>query len=228
MGFLTRSELREELRTGLGERTDQSDARLNRWLYQGLVLISMPSVRRHDEIEAEFNITLSTDVNSYNMVTTAGFQILGIKEVQFHDATTISPTNRVHDVRPRDRSWFNSRTLVDSTGGPRHYYRAGANIVFNPITHANDNGKLVRMCVWRSPANFTDDTSVSPLLDYFDPAIILAAQYFAELRLGYRELSVHTRQEMQSYVNQLDEAGEMDDDTDQRMELRHESPMPIA
>lgn len=231
MGLLQRSELRGELRTSLGERTDLTDPQLDRWLNQGLSLISQPEVRRHYELEEVFTIPLVSGSNSYAIgkgvaPLSLAFNILGFKELVFYDSTTLVNTARRQRVKPRSLHWFTGRSLFPSrTGGPRFYVRRGDNLLFDNITPAGDAGKLVEVTVSREPTPFALDTDVSPLLDYFDHAIVMAAQYIAELRLGYRELAVGTRQELQVYVNQKLDAGEMDDDQDLRNEVVHESPM---
>ena len=77
----------------------------------------------------------------------------------------------------------------------------------------------------RQPSPLVNDGDTTVLLDYFDNAVIMAGQYFAQWRLGYRELAINTRQELQVYCNQKLDAGETDTDPGGRAELIHQSPM---
>lgn len=230
MGTLQLSEFREELTFSLESRTDITDTRLNRWINQAYSFISQPEVRMHRELESNYDITLATDQNSYSISNaTVGYDILGIHDVTFYDSATITNTTKRHDVRPRTIQWFNKRTLYATAGGPRHYYVAGDFIYFSPVANSTDNGKQVRLSIWREPTPLVDNDDVTALHSYFDTGLLLAAQWIAQWRLGYREVAIATRQEMQAYMNQKTDTGQLGgEDTNFETQVENELYLEIS
>ncbi|MBK25946.1 MAG: hypothetical protein CME70_18235 [Halobacteriovorax sp.] len=230
MGTLTLSQIRDDLKIALENRTDILDSQLNRWINEGYEFICQPEVRKHRELEANYDITLATDTNSYSISkSTVGYDILGIRDVTFYDATTITNTTTRHDVRPRSIQWFNKRTLYATSGGPRHFYVGGDEINFSPVTTSTDNGKKVRLSVWRSPTLLSADSDLTVLNTYFDTAVILAATWVGQFRLGYRELAIATRQELQTYMNQKTDTGQLGgEDTNFEAQIENELYLEIS
>lgn len=228
MGLLTRGEIKDQLKVALGGRDDRSDTELNLYIALGYTLISQPEVHRHEQLKVEYDIPLVASTTKYDISrATVGYNILAIRFIEFLDSTDPVPFDaRSTKVDPRPEEWFTNRTARSVTGGPRHYHRAGDALWIDLAPSAADVGKILRMHVFREPAPLAGNDSKTVLDDYFDNALILAAEYHARLRLGYRELAINTRQEMQNYVNQRADAGEMNTDPGDRAEVRHESSMP--
>jgi hypothetical protein len=230
MGYFDLDLFREELAFSLESRTDIDDNRLARWVNQGYSFISQPEVRKHRELEATYDVTLVADQNSYSISsTTVGYDILGVRNVTFYDSATVTNTTNRHDVRPRDIHWFNKRTLYATSGGPRHYHVTGDSIEFSPVPTSTDAGKKVRLHIWREPALLSADTDKTVLHAYFDTGVLLAAQWIAQWRLGYREVAIATRQEMQAYINQKTDTGQLGgEDTNFETQVENELYLEIS
>jgi hypothetical protein len=213
MGLLTLSELRDELQIALKQRNDLTDAQLNRWINQGYTWVCTPEVRRHEELKSTYDVALVTGTNVYSLSqATVGYHILGISDVTYYASATVVNTAERHDVRPRDTRWFNDHRIPSAGGGPRHYAWRAAGIVFSPIPTSAENGHQVRLETWREPVLLSNDADVTVLTNYWDEAVILAAQFIAEYRLGYRELSTATRQTAVGYVNEKSAGNELQAD----------------
>lgn len=229
MGTLNRQGFRDLVRTSLQGRTGSgaTDAELNVYINFGYSLISRPEVRKHEELKARYDISLLADTAEYAIgKATVGYNILGIRLVEFYRDNPVVVNTRRIKLDPRSLEWFSDNQPRQNTEGPRYYYRDGDTLLVNPYPPASLAGFTLRVWNYREPDPLLLDTDTTVLQDYFDFALVLAGRYHAELTLGYRELAINTRQELQAYVNQASDAGEADTDTGQRMELRYDSPMP--
>lgn len=232
MGLLTLAQLRDELKVALGGRDGGVSSALstndsfNRWLNMGYSLVCQPEVRRHYETRTRVSVALVANTDEYLIdKTTVGFNILGFELVEYFEAAVILASTRRWKLDPRPIEWFSNFQPRSAGMGPRYYSRDGNLLRISPYPQSSVAGNLLRLSVYREPSPLVAETDKTVLLDYFDNAVVMAGEYFAKLRLGYRELAINTRQELQSYCNQKLDAGETDTDPGGRAELISESPM---
>jgi hypothetical protein len=210
MGVLTLADFRDELIVALKNEDDITTARLNRWINNAYTHLCTPEVRRHQELQSSFQISLVAGQNVYPIDrTTIGFHTLGITEVTYYAGNSTSNTLNRWDVRPRDLSWFNTHKTPSAAGGPRHYLWRGTNLTFSPIPTSSENGFIVNVDVWREAAPLVNDGDTTVLTNYWDEALILGAQWIAEYRLGLRELAIATQQVYVRYINEKASGNEL-------------------
>lgn len=229
MGARLLSELRTDLTLMLDSRNDLTDAQLTFYLNTAYNHLSQPEVRWHRELETVFDITLVAGTSNYAADdTTVGFTILDIVDVTFYDATAIAETTTRFDVQPREINWLNKQVLAQTSGGPRHYVWWRDRIFFGTIPSAVDASKIVRLEVYRAPADLSADSDVTVLNRYWDRAVVLGAKWLLELDLGYGEQAEASRQEYAAWLNEKKDATNLQGrDTRKRTQIRHESSMEI-
>lgn len=227
MGERTLTELRSDLTLAMDSRNDLTDAQLNYYLNMAYNHLSQPEVRWHRELETVYDITLVAGQSDYDVdETTVGYQILDIVDVTFYDATSIAVTTRRQDVQPREVNWLNKQTLASYTGGPRHYVWWGDQIRFSYSPSSSDADKIVRLEVYRAPADLSADGDVTVIQRYWDRGIVLGAKWMLELDLGYEEQAEASRQNYSAWINERRDATNLQArDTRRRTQVRHEPHM---
>ena len=224
MGVRQLSELRTDLKLTLDNRDDLSDTQLNYYINMAYNHVSQMEIRWHRELETVYDIALDAGVASYDVdETTVGFQICDIVDATFYDATSIATTTTRYDIQPREINWINKQTLSQYSGGPRHYcwWQDKIFLAYSPGT--DDEDKIIRLTVYRDPADLSLDTDKTVLARYWDRAIVLGAKWMLELDLGYGEQAEASRQEYVAWINEKRNATESQSrDTRRRTTIRHE------
>jgi hypothetical protein len=154
-----------------------------------------------------------------------GEEVLGVRDVTYYDATAITPTATRSDVHPKALNWINKRT-APSGGRPVAYALDGTNLVIYPVPSTVEAGNFLRVTFWQEPTPLSVVDAVTVLGNYWDRVLLRGAQWFLEYDLGFRELSVLTKQEYVALINEKADDFELnaDDDTFQA-EFIHERTM---
>jgi hypothetical protein len=206
---MTLSEFRDELTMVLKNRTDAAadTTRLNRWVNQAYSHVSQPEVHRHKQLQVRLDITLVQNQNEYDLEALAGWEVLGVRDATYYMATAVTPTAIKRDLEPRSLQWFQRRTLA--SGQPTVYALDGDLLIVSGVPSAAEAGQQLRVHYWREPDAMALDTDDTLLATYWDRAVMLGAQWLAEWDLGYRELSLASKQEYVSYINEKSGAHEL-------------------
>jgi hypothetical protein len=230
VGATTISQFRTDLALALDNRTDLTDAQLDRWINAAYLHLCQPSVHYHQRLEQTYDITLATSTDSYSLAfATSGLYILDILDATFYDATSISATTTRWDVRPRSIRWLNRRTLSSSAQGPHHFTWYNQTVYFDVVPDSDLAGKLVRLHVYTRDDLLSDSNTTSVLEDYWDTAILLGAQWRAEHTLGYRDIAEATRQDYVAWINEVpNDSSRGKHDDSQITEVRSEPISPLG
>lgn len=207
MGTMDRETLREDLQQlHLRNRSDVAGvttARLNRWLDWGYLHISHPTVHRHYQLSAVYDILLvdSTGIYSLNS-TTVGFQYNALSSVFYVDATAFTDLVRKRTLKPRPIDWFDNKQI--SVGEPSIFAIGEAeNIYMSPAPSSVEDGNLVRVRGWREPALLSVDTATTVLPPAWDEALLQAARWRALRDLDYKEDAALAKQDMVDVINEI-------------------------
>jgi hypothetical protein len=227
MGTMTLADYRTELAFLLKGRDDIGNAQFDRAVNHAYSHLCQPEVRKHKEMEERYDITLVSGTNEYSLsAATVGNTVLGVKDVTYYDATSITATATKRDVHPENVNWFNKRT-IPSGGWPSKYAEDGELLLIYPVPGSNEANNMLRVTYWREPAVLSNDSDTTALGNYWDFVLKRGAQWILEYDIGLRELSVLTRQEYVALINEKSDSGELNADDDSfKSEFKSESSMP--
>lgn len=190
MGVMTLAEMRTELQEMyLRGRTDQAvtNTRLDRWINWGYDHVSHPLVHRHPQLLANFDFSLVTDDNTYDISDSATtFQITAVRSVTHYLATTIAATTIRRKLVPRGVRWFDERTNVS---GPPTAYTIDENetLILSGVPTSTENGQQIRVRCWREPTLLAANGDLTVLPRRWDELVLLGARWRAYRDLEMRE-----------------------------------------
>jgi hypothetical protein len=229
MGTMTLENFRDELTFLVKGRGDSAtdNTRLNRIINQAYSHLCQPEVRKHKEMVARYDITLVAADYDYDLsAATVGHTVLGVKDVTYYDAAAVTATATKKDLHPKDVNWFNKRT-IPSGGDPSAYALDGDLLLIYPVPSATEAGDIVRVTHYREPAVLSTNDATTVLGNYWDRVLLRGAQWLLEYDIGLRELSVLTKQEYVSLINEKADDHELNADDDSfQAEFKNETIMP--
>ena len=213
MGDMTFVQLQDELKFTLGNRNDITATggadpdRLKRWLNWTYRYMCLPGVRRHREVESQFDITLATTVAAYNIDGTAGFHMVDKpRHVTYYDTTgAITDLTTRRQVRPRNLQALQRRG--PGSGPPSFYDIRSGDIVFDPVPTSAETGRKVRVFCWKQPAALVNNGDLTILSAYYDLVLVTGAKWQAQFAMDYLEQAELTKQVFMSLLNEQPDAG---------------------
>ena len=168
MGTLTLADLKDELRTALGGRTDQ-DARLARAI--NLAQVRAARLWDFDELRRTYKATNFYNNNSDDRFLAFPANIRKVHSLVLEDGAN---SRKLTYVPPRQWDKFLSSVETSRRGRPTHYTKWQDQIEFYPIPDKQYTWRL-RCTVW--PADLSADTDKSDLDEKDDLIIALAASW---------------------------------------------------
>jgi hypothetical protein len=204
MGVMTLDNFRDELKHLLKGRDDSTviDTRLDRVVNAAYSHLCQPETRKFKEMIARYDITLVASDHDYDISSsTVGHEVLGIQDVTYYDATAVSATATKRDLHPKDINWFNKRN-IPSGGQPSTYALDGELLLIYPVPSNAEAGNQIRITYYREPAVLSNASDTTAIGNYWDRVLLRGAQWLLEYDVGLRELSVLTKQEYVSMINE--------------------------
>ena len=235
MGTMTGQNFIDELSYILGNRTDLADApgiaRRLRWVNFAYQHLTNPKVHMFPELGEVYDITLVAADNDYTLASATVTNVVrGVRDVTYYDAAAVTATATKCDLSPRDIDWFNART-IPSGGNPTIYAWdfVGPQLLIYPVPSATEAGNIVRVTYFAAPANLTVATTTVLEDLYWDGVLLNGAKWIAEWELGYRELSIASRQVYAEMINEPADGFDLQaDDRNFVSEFKHDSYMPTG
>jgi hypothetical protein len=172
MGTMTLADYRTELTFLLKGRDDSAvnDTRIDRIVNQAYSHLCQPEVHRHKEMVTWDNITLVAADYDYDMSSLFTPTVLGVKDVTYYEATSISATATKRDLHPKSVNWFNKKT-IPSGGSPSAYALDGELLLISPVPSAAEAGNLVRVTYWQEPTVLSGDSDTTVLGNAVAPRV---------------------------------------------------------
>lgn len=174
----TLDDFRDESRFALGGARSSSpaltDTRLDRWINQTYLWVSMPNHYRHPELETTEYLTLAADDASYALTNTYYF----VTDVTYYDTSTNPPADvdvRKRDLGPMDKREWN-RTLI-TLGEPTRYAHWNNIIYLDRAPSADIVGYLVGVDGYQQPTVLSDDTDTTVLRPEWDEVIVKGIEW---------------------------------------------------
>ena len=228
MGTMTLSEIRDEVKLRLDNRSDAgvADANVNRWVNMAYYHMTHPSIHEFEELSVTREITLVVNQRDYDLSeVTVGHRMIAMRTIHYIHASTDDLTSRRHRLKPRAIQQLDNKQPTASE--PRYYYMNEAeNLIVDPYPNSAAAGNALIMRYWRQPETLSADGDTSVMPDYYDELLVLGGLYRAEEVLNYRDRSEETRQ---NYVNLLNDAREKSEveafDWDHKSEVRQQLTM---
>lgn len=193
----------DQVKYGLGNRTDVTDTQLVRALNWTLLHVTQPMIYRHVEMMEDLTpsspTTLTTGTSTYTLPSRA-FAVVGVKVT--HPAGSPS---RWLDYR--EPSEFDRFAVVSSNSQPTIFTRGpGTSIRVHQPPAADWNGGTITVRAFVEPTPFTvsnPTSQTSPLRSIWDEVLIVGAKARLWRELGSLELSEAAKGEFTALVNEV-------------------------
>jgi hypothetical protein len=229
---VTGTEYIAEVNYLLGNRSDISDARMLRWINHAYHHLTNPRVHEFDELSKNYDFTLTASTNSYALDTTTTGQnaILGIRDVVYYNATSISDTTDKRNLSPRRSDWFDNHRLP-SGGWPSIYTWdfVGPAIRISPVPTSTEAGNYIRVKHYAAPTALVAAGTAAWENPYWDEVLVQGALWIAQYRLGLPDLAVASRQVYVEMINEPADAHMLQSaDENFRVDFNVEPYMPTS
>jgi hypothetical protein len=175
-------------------------------------------------MQTRYDLSLVAGTQEYSLdPATVGFNLIGVRDVTYYLATTITPTTNRRDLRPRSIHWVQQRPAP--LAAPTGYALDGELLVLDTQPTSSQSGHKVRVNCWREPAALTAVTT-TVLSNYWDRVLLMGALWLAMKDLGYLELAEAQKQEYVALINEAHDDFQLNaEDTGWRTDLVTDSPM---
>lgn len=206
MGTLTASEMCDEIRLHLGDKSVAdwpNAARCERRLNESLMHLASPRVYRHKELEVEHTTAIVASQSTYTI------DLGSVRTLAIDSLVLASPTNsldrwRLHPIRERHGHVVSGRYSPER---PRMYSVWGANQfeVF-PEPSSQYAGWTLSLRRIAMPTLFdltVSPTAVSPLHEVWDEVLVLGAVWRSWRMLKEWKLAEATKAETGQLINEI-------------------------
>lgn len=216
MGESTLSTMRSNVRYSLNNRqANPSDDQIDLWINRAYRMVSLPTVRRHRELQATQSITLTSGLVTY----AAASDIRGIFSVR--------NSTKGYKLNPRTTRWMDNRRRPASGTQARFYGLWGNTFELYPTPGSADNGDTVVARYWQSVALLSADGDVTVLLPEYDQVVEYGAEWQAWKALNRPDLAEIAKDDYARLVNELRDLLDVDaEDWPVEFEIDSQPTMP--
>ena len=176
MGNLTLPNFEDEVWLSLEHHTDADPAdatkqvRLDRWINQAYLRISLPTTFPHPELQETQALTLVTSTQSYALAATRW----AIDHIRYVD--------RNRNLKRVSKEALD-RLNVTNPGEPSWYARWGNTVYLNRTPSSSENGDTLTVYTWQIPTLLTG-AATTVLRSIFDEPLVELATAIGWRRLG--------------------------------------------
>jgi hypothetical protein len=199
VGDLQLSEIRDQVRYNIDNRSDLTDAQINRWINRTYRHVSLPTVYRHHELESLTTVALVTSTVSYSLSST---NLLSVHNVWFFSgANTNITTNR----RPLQLTTFReiqSQNVI-SSGEPFRYTIHGSSLYIDRSPTSTINGYYLQLEGVLRPTELSSSTDVTVLAPVWDEVLAAGATWRGYQAIGEPELSSVWESNFAQLINEI-------------------------